>query len=137
MDDEVFYVGGVPYNPLLHEDEVVFVGGVPYMTINEYGCCSPIHTVTHVGQKVQIDWTQDSIYAPENVPKLREFQVTEIFHKTCFRGYTVGAPSRNITEIYFDARGGWTEVLYDTEQERELYYSHPILTFIIEVCGSS
>lgn len=111
--------------------ETICVDGQPYMIFDdEYGSYAPITTVSNVGQKVKIDWSKNQKYKPKHVADIREFQVTEIDHCHCFRGFTVDDPDKTITEIYFDARGGWTERMIDQEQKRHLCYSHPLLTFL-------
>jgi hypothetical protein len=111
--------------------KTIYVNGQPYMNVDEEdGYCSPIVVVSHVGQKVKIDWTEDLKYKPKHVPPIREFQVTEIEHEQHFKGFSTNDPDKTITEIFFDARGGWTERMIDPEQKRPLCYSHPILTFL-------
>lgn len=91
----------------------------------------PITTVSRVGQTVRIDWTGRRMSGlPKYIPDVREFQVTEIVKEHCFRGFTVGMSELGITEIYFDTRGGWTEIIYNAEQGRNLYYSHPFIEFL-------
>jgi len=100
----------------------------------------PIALPENVGDHVLIDWgLADSClhdldkgrsFRPPGVPDQRLFEITKIHHESYFEGFTIDDPSKTITKIFFDGRGGWTEVIFDEERQHKVHYSHPFLTFI-------
>lgn len=123
------------------EAEIEFDKDEPYLFELPDDACLP----THVGQHVLIDWSSDnstgSQYRPKGYPLQRKVEIVELRTPgdKLFRVRPIAAyadhPAHDPTElpvhmIYWDYRGGWTERMFDPQQQRMLCHSHPTLTFL-------
>lgn len=101
-----------------NSNHIVYVGGKPYMTIDSYGCHSPIDVPTMCGETIVIDWQLGNEIAKAKDPYMKNnisyndsdkyvFVVTKIDSTSSFHGYAYMDPDRTITHVYFDVHGGW------------------------------
>lgn len=78
-----------------------------------------------LGQCIIIDWTTNLSNKPPDVADKRTVIIDHIYHDSHF---SIEDQDKS-TEIYFDDRGGWTEIHFCKSQQRDLHYSHPVLYF--------
>ena len=115
-----------------------FLDGELYMTLHVQGLYFPATQPTGVGQKVLIDWSNDTRdntgFKPPLVPDVRTVIITRLpDEKTCISLIREEhePDGSHSGQLYFDSRGGWTEIRECPLQKRPLYYSHPIVKFMI------